>query len=408
MSGAHQYGARSAAALLAMLAVTSPVFAADNAGDAGSEGDWSLAFRYRLETVDQDSFARDATASTLRSRLAYQSGERQGFSVFAELDYIAELFANDFNAGAGNTPNRTQYPVVADPDGADLNQAFVQYRQGDNRFRAGRQRIIFDNARFIGNVGWRQNEQTYDAVTFSRSGDHGLKFTLAYVDNVNRIFGNDVPDGDHAQQTYLANLGKAIEGVGTLTVYWYDIDDEDAPALANTTRGLRFTGSRPAPRGPFVYTLEFARQSENGGPVDFNANYYRLDLSAGLGAATLYGGFESLEGDRDLAGQAFRTPLATLHAFNGWADMFLATPGAGLEDAFAGLKGKAGAWTWDVLYHDFSAQSGSVDYGSELDLSLSRKLAERYVLLLKAARFDADNPAYTDTTKLWLQVSAEF
>jgi pimeloyl-ACP methyl ester carboxylesterase len=122
----------------------------------------------------------------------------------------------------------------------------------------------------------------------------------------------------------------------------------------------------------------------------------------------LYGGLESLEGDQDLAGQAFRTPLATLHGFNGWADMFLATPDAGLEDAFAGLRGKAGAWTWDVLYHDFSAQSGSTDYGTELDLSLSRKLAERYGLLLKAARFEADNAAYTDTTKFWLQLSAEY
>lgn len=398
------------AATLVAASLSAGMQSALAADDAESgKGDFGVDLRYRLELVDQDPFAEDATASTLRARLKYQSPVRSGFSFYGEFDYVAELFADDYNAGGGNTPNRTQYPVVADPDGEDLNQAFIQYKNGGNQLRLGRQRIILDNARFVGNVGWRQNPQTYDAVSFVHQADNGLNFTYAYIDNVNRIFGNDVAAGDHEHSTSILNISKAIEGAGKVSAYWYDMDNEDAASLSNTTWGLRFSGSKPVNENSFGYTFEFASQSDNANnPVSYDADYYRVDLSVGLGGATLYGGFESLEGNRNVAGQAFRTPLATLHAFNGWADKFLATPGAGLEDTFVGVKGKAGGWSWNVLYHDFGAQSGSGDFGSEIDASFSTTLFEDYGLLLKAASFNSDSPAYGDTTKFWVQVTAGF
>lgn len=55
---------------------------------------------------------------------------------------------------------------MADPECTEANQAYLQMKLGTFTGIAGRQRVILDNARFIGNVGWRQNEQTYDAVTF--------------------------------------------------------------------------------------------------------------------------------------------------------------------------------------------------------------------------------------------------
>ena len=383
--------------------------AADTVSDAFKEGDWGLSFRYRLELVDQDPFSKDAIASTLRTRLNYQTLEWQGLSMFVEFDYVAELLADDYNEGAGNSPNRGRFPVVADPVGDDWNQVYLQYKSGNSQFRAGRQRIILDNARFIGNVGWRQNPQTYDALSFANKSEKGVQFTLAYINNVNRIFGDDVAAGDHQHSSTLANISKNFEGAGKMTAYWYDIDNEDVAGFSNTTWGLRFSGSRPVNERKLGYTFEYASQQDNANnPTPYEANYYRIDLSIGIGAATLYAGFESLEGDHLRAGQAFRTPLATLHAFNGWADKFLATPAAGLDDSFFGAKGKVGAWSWNILYHDFSAQSGFADFGSEIDAAFSRKIGDKWGLLLKAASFDADSPAYGDTTKLWVQVTAGF
>ena len=79
-----------------------------------------------------------------------------------------------------------------------------------------------------------------------------------------------------------------------------------------------------------------------------------------------------------------------------------------MKDAFIGIKGKLGQWNWNVLYHDFSAQSGSADFGTEFDGSIARKFKEKFGLLFKAASFSTDSPAYGDTTKLWVQLTADF
>jgi hypothetical protein len=122
----------------------------------------------------------------------------------------------------------------------------------------------------------------------------------------------------------------------------------------------------------------------------------------------VYAGYESLGGSDSEPGQAFRTPLATLHAFNGWADKFLKTPDAGLQDFFVGVKGKLEKWNWNVLYHNFSSESGSTDFGVEYDGVITRKFKDNYSVLFKAAHFKTDNRAYGDTTKFWVQLTADF
>jgi hypothetical protein len=391
------------AASVVMLAGTTPVLAADTVTDAFREGEWKLNFRQRIEVVDQENFSKNAKGSTLRTRLNWGSGEVNGFSVFAEADYVLNVFLDDYNAGGGNTPGRSDYPVIADPDGEDLNQAFLQYKRGKSQFRVGRQRIILDNARFVGNVGWRQNEQTYDAVSWKRKGEF-VDFDYAWVKNVNRIFGEDVAAGNHRGSTHLFNISHQFEGVGKLTGYLYDIDNDEAAAFSTSTYGLRFNGKHEE----LSYTLEYARQSDNANnPVDYDADYLRLDLGLKLGPVTPYFGYELLEGDTT-PGKAFRTPLATLHAFNGWADKFLTTPDQGLEDMFVGFKGKSGSWTWNVAYHVFSGDAESGDLGSEIDSSFATKFGKRYGLLFKFANFNTDTPAYDDTNKYWMMLTADF
>ena len=63
--------------------------------DAMTGGKAHLEFRYRLETVDQDPFADDAVASTLRSRLNYQTGTWHGLSAFVEADNVTVLGDDD-------------------------------------------------------------------------------------------------------------------------------------------------------------------------------------------------------------------------------------------------------------------------------------------------------------------------
>ena len=397
--------------LLALLAgMSTPTFAAEPSGEEVSKGKLGYSFRWRWENVDQDPFPHDATAFPLRARINYTTAKMHGLSAKIEYDYVFDFGVDTYNAGGGNKPNPPGYPTIADPGGGDLNQLFLQYKaKFGSQFRLGRQRIIYDNARFVGNVGWRQNEQTYDSFAFGHKTDKGLNFQYAYIDNVNRIFGGEVNAGDHEQNTHLFNAAFSFKGIGKLTGYYYDIDNQDAANLSNRTIGLRFAGSTDNDGPKIGYALEYASQKDNAdNPVDYSADYWRADLSAGFSWATVYAGYESLGGSNKQSGQAFRTPLATLHAFNGWADKFLTTPDAGLNDAFVGVKGSLGHWKWNALYHDFSAQAGSRDYGTEIDASITRKFKKNFGILFKAASFDSDSLAYGDTTKLWVQMTADF
>ena len=126
-------------ALIASFAA--PAQAADSFMDAFKLGKGGLAFRYRLENVDQDNFDKDATASTLRARVNFRTDDLHGFSLFGEADYVITLGWNDYNAGAGNTPDRVEYPVIADPTGGDLNQAYIQWK--NSRIGLGRSGVGF-------------------------------------------------------------------------------------------------------------------------------------------------------------------------------------------------------------------------------------------------------------------------
>jgi hypothetical protein len=231
MNTKRKLAAIPAAVLFAMIATSPPLQAADSFTVAFKEGKAGLAFRYRFEGVDQDSFDKDAKASTLRTRLNFRTADLRGFSLFGEADFVMNIGWDDFNAGGGTSPNKGDYPVVADPTGYDLNQGYIQWKNDKGTlFRGGRERIIYDNARFVGNVGWRQNEQTYDGVYFQQKVS-GFDLQAAWVGQVNRIFGNQVDAGKHDYNTWLVNGSKAWDGVGKLTAYYYDINNKDAAAF---------------------------------------------------------------------------------------------------------------------------------------------------------------------------------
>lgn len=401
--------------LTAALALTAGTGAAQESEDksldaAIKSGEAHVAFRYRFEHVDEDAFSEDANASTVRLRLNYKTGTWQNVWGFLEFDYVSELFFTDFNSLGGSSPNRNQYPVVADPKGPDLNQLFFEYApSAQTKVRAGRERIVLDNHRWVGDVGWRQNIQTYDAAGFDYSGWADTQVFYRYVTTVRRIFGNDVPAGRHDNDTHLLNVRVKLSDDWTVVPYLYAIDNKDAPSLSSTTFGARVTGKAGLAGGKLDLVAEFATQSDAANnPVNYDAEYWHAGatwtmengLSVGLA-------FDSLGGDETIAGAALQTPLATLHAHQGWADKFLSTPNQGVDDLFLTVKYKLGRWDLTGVYHDFSAEAGSSDWGTELDLSAGTSIGERYGVLFKAALYDADQHA-TDTTKFWIMFSGNY
>jgi len=397
----------------ATLLISSATFAvADDSAsfvDALTSGKAGVNVRARYEHVDQDGISEKADAVTARLRLNYRTGQWSGLSGFVEYDYVFHLL-RDFNSGAGTSPDKGQYPVVADPKGADLNQLYLDYGFSDeSKARFGRQRILLDNQRFVGGVGWRQNEQTYDALTFSTKVIPKTNLSYSYVGNVRRIFGDGVPAGSHNVDAHLLNAKIAVNDNWSVTPYYYYIDNKDSAASSTATVGARVAGNVTAGEGKVALVAEYATQQDAGNnPVDFDADYAHLSgmwsmangLSLGLA-------FENLGGDI-LPGMAFRTPLATLHAFQGWADKFLSTPDAGIYDVFATVKYKAGKWNLTGVYHDFSSDVGSTDYGTEFDLAAATKLSANYSILFKAAFFSGEPGGIADTNKFWIMFTANY
>lgn len=371
---------------------------------AATDG-WAANLRYRHESVSDEAFTRDAHADTLRLRLGYSQALGAGLEAGAEFEAV---LASDsrYNSTANG---RAAYPVVADPASFELNQAWLRWRGGRGGATLGRQRLLLDNQRFVGNVGWRQNEQTYDAVVADFAPRDGLVLRYAWLDRVHRVFSDEALDPLARERDLDAHLLNAsLTGrAGTLVGYGYWLQDQDVATASTRTLGLRWTGERPAGPATLGWTLEAARQRGHAGnPLDVDAGYFLVEPSLGLRGLAWKLGWERLGGD---GVAAFQTPLATLHAFNGWADKFLTTPVNGLDDRYASVSGKFGSGRledklgWTVAFHDFEADRGGAAYGREWNASLSFPLPAGLTGLVKLADYRSDGFA-RDTRKVWLQV----
>lgn len=391
--------------------------------EAISNGSAQLSFRLRSEDVDQDDVNKDATATTLKSRLTLTTASYNGFQAQLEVDDTTELGSVDYNDKATN-PGDADDAVVADPEGTEVNQAWVSYTYEDNTLKTGRQRIALDNHRFVGTVGFRQNEQTYDATTFTSKAIADTVISLGYISNVNRIFGEDVAIGDHDQSSTFLNISYTGLPIGKLTAYHYDIDNEDVASFSSKTIGLRLAGKQ----GIFGYAVEYATQSDaNDSTANYDADYTLIEGSVTLAGVTLKVGQEVLGAD-DADGY-FTTPFATLHKFQGWTDTFLGATGlgnidGGIEDTYVSIGTTIAGVKLLAVYHDFEADDSDAalagagvltpggynvtddSYGDEIGFVVAKSFGN-YGLNLKYAEYDADGFG-TDTEKLWLTATAKF
>lgn len=397
--------ARGALTLLALAVATFPQVAA--AADT-PPGDVIFDARLRYETLSQDGFGQDAQALTLRTRLGYETPAWRGFKLLAEGENVTAI-VDHYNS---TTNGETAYPVVADPETTDLNRLQISYTGEAGQGVVGRQRIILGNARFIGNSGFRQTEQTFDAVRIGLRPTPSLALTYVYIDRVHRVFTAKSVQGDWVSDSHLVQA-EATTPLGQLTGYGYLLDFENAPAQSSATWGTRLAGSHKLSGAlSATYEAEFAHQSDyRNSPSAFDLTY--IDLGVGLtsGPRSASLGFERLDGN---GRRGFQTPLATLHAFQGWADVFLTTPVHGVRDinlrASTSVKpqGWRGPIRLQAAVHDFAEADGGQGYGREIDVLVSTPLTAHITAELKAAAFDGATPVFADRTKVWLTLEAKY
>lgn len=417
---------KTVAALIALpltLACAQAAHAAPKAapGDPVKVGDGLMLdpiFEGRLRHENVNTPTLDADALTVRLRAGFELKHKSGLSFLAEGEGVLAAVDN-YNAFPFAVPSRqrrTQYAVVPDAETVGLNRLQVQWKGKAGALTVGRQRINLDDQRFVGSVGWRQDEQTFDAVRGEAAlGPVALDAT--YSNSQRTIFGYDAGPrqalgGDFVFLSAAAKLSKV-----NVKAFAYLLDYDEAFYFANSsqTYGARATATLPLSKTVKLNLLgSYARQQQYGtNPVKYSADYVAAEAGLAVKALTVTAGYELLSGD-GAAGRSFQTPMATLHKFNGWADLFLTTPQTasygGLQDWYAGV-----AYKFDgvkalpglnaaVTYHRFDSDYGNVRYGDEWNASLGFKV-KRLNLLAKYAAYNAKGFG-ADKKILWLQ--AEF
>jgi len=403
-----------AVVVLALLVgiLSPPMLAGKSLRRAIEEGAIDVDLRYRYENVDQEGFDEDADASTARLRLGFGSGAYYGFSVYVDFEVLRAIGADDYNSTANG---KDEFPAVFDPEDEEVNQAYLAYTAPKKtEIRLGRQRIALDNERFVGNVGWRQLEQTFDAISVNGEPSNRISFFAAHLNGANRIFGEHNPDSTKAEMDLKTELASAAYtwNLGTVTAYAHFNEQENTPEKSHRNIGLRFSGKRSLAKDlDLLYTAELTDQSDyEDAPSTVDASYYFGELGVVVERWTVKLGYESLGGDGIYG---FQTPLATLHKFNGWTDRFLVTPATGLQDLYASVSRKVSRYKLLGVYHEFSADEGGADYGTELGLSVARSYGDHLSWLIKYANYDADSaaagaPFALDTEIVWFATQLRF
>ena len=362
-------------------------------------------FRIRYEGADFANLQESADALTYRARLGFETGSFLDTKVLIEIDHVQSL-GDDFNS---TTNGHTTFPVIADPNVTELNRFQISNTSlPDTKVTIGRQRIILDDSRFVGNVGWRQNEQTYDAVRIENTSVKGLKLDGTYIDQVNRIFGDESSQGRFDSDSWLLNANYNVTAKDLKIsigkhVYLLDLENVD---LSSQTYGVTANLSK----GIVTLKTSYAIQSDYGNqPIRYNADYALIEASLKHDGFSGSAGHEVLTGDGI---RAFTTPLATLHKFNGFADVFLGTPVDGLKDSYVklGYKSKPIGTLKFVnifgVYHDFNSENTSANLGSEIDAVIATQIGKAK-FTFKYANYDADQFA-TSRSRYSIQMDYKF
>lgn len=351
-------------------------------------GKFNLNIRNRYESFDLDTPSgtlpdgteADRDGPSMRIRYGYTTPDFSGFTAMVEGETLTRIGGDHDDI----------HPLDDAGDGTDLNQAWVQYKNEDfGSAKVGRQIYALDDHRFIGHVGWRQNIQTFDAVTADFSKIDDLSIKAFYLDAQ-----NDVAGEYNKLDSVGGNISYGFSKGFKLTGFYYLIegDDRNNANASNRSFGLRATGNFMIDELPFTYAASWAKQTDAGdSSLDYDAKYMAGDLSTKITGVTLGGGFEIMEA-------GFRTPLATVHKFNGFADALLPLGGFdnGLEDmyVYAGYTIPIGnGISTKVIYHWFDTESGGTadqDGGTELDLVATYKLNKYATLLAKYGNYSED------------------
>ncbi len=383
-------------------------------GYALTHGTVDFSLRPRYESVVQPG-KKVANAFTVRSLLGYETGAYAHVRAMLQLINVAGI-VEDYNSIVNHN---AAYAVIPDPEATNVNQAYLSYSGiAHTKIRAGRQIIVLNNGRFVGNVDFRQNMQTFDAVSVVNKGVPGLTLYGAYSWRLKDILNQLVP-----VRVVLLNAGLVVAKKTLVSAYSYTYENKahtaipgaalcgiaGGPEICNSeTAGARIAGQAPITSAArFLYVADWAHQWDvGGGSPLIDASYYHVGGGVGTGPTFARLDYEVM-GSNGSGTYGFQTPLATKHLFNGWAEIFLVTPQTGLRSTYATVGTAIARAKIAASYYRFRADHGSQRYGHEWDVSLIYPIRPGFVGGVQYADYHADTYA-VNTKAAWVFVSYHY
>ena len=385
----------------------------------------SVELRLGYEYSSVDNGSGPGVGVSTRTRVGIRTSDSSRTSAFVQFHSNANSIET-FNDGTGPAGGDVTRDVIADPNGSRIHQVYADHRgMPGSLIRIGRQEIVLDDARFIGNIDWRMNGQSFDAISIVNKSIPGLQLFAGYINRVNTI----KLTSNEFRHVLLVN-GRYSKGGQNCTLFGYSIDS--GPSLAggrrrrSATYGARLDGkvrlrNVDGTDVNLAYEATYALQKRHKDDTGRDAFMYVISAGIDRKPINFGAGYAYLTGADSVTGVGFDTLLGTAHKFNGWADQFLATNGGGvvngLEDIYVYAGTNVSGSKLAVRYHWFDTTESfaggySGPYGRELDVLLSRKLqlGGRYPVtaLLKYAYYteagdESANPT-ADERVLWFRM----
>ena len=379
------------------------------ASELDRETRFSNFLRIRYEMAEQATLPKTSHAITAMARSALELEIAPKTNVLAEIEAVAVLLDQ---YDTPNAPSGAR-PIIPDERGIDLNRLQLQNQSiNDWTVTLGRQTIMLDDERFIGAVSFRQNQQTYDAVTATALLPLNTTLDLGYIWSVNRFLGTRHAAGRLDSDSLIANVSTQTP-IGRLSVFHYNLNlkpnDLNNPFVPQdlTTTGVQFKSRFDTEDTSVRFDLAYAEQNAERAALSGRTDYKLASLAYRHGKSKLRLHYEILSAGNN--GLSFQTPLATNHKFHGKADKFVQTPVDGLRDTQILFTQKLGDIEWlrgvklSLAYHLFEADRGGADYGDEFDIGVTAKI-NGVRLGLEFAAYQA-NDFGADTNKLWFTLA---
>lgn len=328
-----------------------------------------------------------------RARLSADASINDQTSAFIQLQSVGV-----WGAAANINGSGSRNAFVANDNNVDvgLHQAYFALK---NFFtlpvdlKVGRQEIVLDGHRLLGNTDWTQGAQAHDAIVLAHSeGDHTIVYGFSKALTASTVSTGDLGSRHDINVHVLwGNLKNLLHANSGLSLYFVAVEDGCSPTTAQTAcnNTVATTATGGTRNDNNIYTFGF-RQAGNLAQIwgiDYRAEFYYqtgkafgdsavANASLGYGSAVVNNGvdrgaymfgvrvgktfndvmwkpgvtvwYDQLQGTddgdvRDKKFRTFNTLFDTGHKFYGYMDLFL--PANGANTAFLGLRDFAGKFS---------------------------------------------------------------